>query len=65
MAIATHGRSFYILDDLAPLRQAGAETADADFYLYKPADAIRGGGAAAIPYLLRKPARKDDDRDSR
>ena len=58
LAIATHGRSFYVLDDLAPLRQAGTETTNADFYLYKPADAIRGGGAAAIPYLLRKPAEK-------
>lgn len=58
MAISTHGRSFYVLDDLAPLRQAGTETANADFYLYKPADAIRGAGAATIPYLLRKPAEK-------
>jgi len=58
IAIATHGRSFYILDDVAPLRQAGMETAGADFYLYKPADAIRGAGAVAIPYLLRKPAEK-------
>ena len=58
MAIATHGRSFYILDDLAPLRQAGQETASADFYLYKPADAIRGVGAASIPYLLRKAPEK-------
>jgi len=58
IAIATHGRSFYILDDLAPLRQAGMETTTADFFLYKPADAIRGGGTASIPYLLRKPAEK-------
>jgi len=58
LAISTHGRSFYVLDDLAPLRQAGMETTNADFYLYKPADAIRGGGAAAIPYLLRKPVEK-------
>jgi hypothetical protein len=61
IAIATHGRSFYILDDLAPLRQAGMETSSpqgAEFYLFKPADAIRGAGAATISYLLRKPAEK-------
>jgi photosystem II stability/assembly factor-like uncharacterized protein len=58
IAISTHGRSFYILDDLAPLRQAGQETAGADFYLYKPADAIRGAGAASIPYLLKKTPEK-------
>jgi photosystem II stability/assembly factor-like uncharacterized protein len=57
IAIATHGRSFYVLDDISVLRQAGTETAG-DFHLYKPADAIRGGGAVAIPYLLRKPAEK-------
>ena len=57
IAIATHGRSFYILDDLAPLRQAGMETTE-DFHLFKPADVVRGGGNASIPYLLRKPAEK-------
>jgi photosystem II stability/assembly factor-like uncharacterized protein len=58
IAIATHGRSFYVLDDLAPLRQAGQETAGADFYLYKPADAVRGAGTASIPYLLNKAPEK-------
>jgi photosystem II stability/assembly factor-like uncharacterized protein len=61
IAIATHGRSFYILDDIGPLRQAGMETSaaqGADFYLFKPADAVRGAGAATISYLLRKPAEK-------
>ena len=67
IAIATHGRSFYVLDDLAPLRQAGAAAGSpsGDFVLYKPADAIRGAGAATIPYLLKKPAQKmtiDDPR---
>jgi hypothetical protein len=57
IAIATHGRSFYILDDLAPLRQAGMETTE-DFHLFKPADVVRGAGNASIPYLLRKPAEK-------
>ncbi len=57
IAIATHGRGFYVLDDLAPLRQSGQETAG-DFYLYKPADAIRGAGAASIPYVLNKAPEK-------
>ena len=56
IAIATHGRSFYILDDIAPLRQAGISTGE--FQLFKPADAIRGGGPATISYLLSKPAEK-------
>jgi hypothetical protein len=56
IAIATHGRSFYILDDIGPLRQAGQPFTD--FMLFKPADAIRGAGAATISYLLPKPAEK-------
>jgi hypothetical protein len=57
IAIATHGRGFYILDDVAPLRQHGQETAG-DFHLYKPGAVIRGAGAAAIPYLLNRQAEK-------
>jgi photosystem II stability/assembly factor-like uncharacterized protein len=57
IAIATHGRGFYVLDDVAPLRQTGPETA-ADVVLLKPADAIRGAGGASIGYLLRKPAQQ-------
>jgi photosystem II stability/assembly factor-like uncharacterized protein len=39
---ATHGRSFWILDDLTPLRQIAAETAKEDAHLYTPALAYRG-----------------------
>jgi photosystem II stability/assembly factor-like uncharacterized protein len=56
IAIATHGRSFYILDDIGPLRQAGQTITD--FQLFKPADAFRGAGGATISYLLQKPAEK-------
>jgi hypothetical protein len=56
IAIATHGRSFYILDDIGPLRQAGQTITD--FQLFRPADAVRGAGAATISYLLQKPAEK-------
>jgi photosystem II stability/assembly factor-like uncharacterized protein len=38
---ATHGRSFWILDDLSPLRQAAEGLAPADFHLFKPASAVR------------------------
>ncbi len=40
LVIATHGRSFWILDDIAPLRQIGASATDAD-RLYRPARAFR------------------------
>ncbi len=50
LLLATHGRSFWILDDLSPLRQASAETTKADLWLYTPSPAFRvhgsGGGDA-------------------
>ena len=59
IAIATHGRSFYVLDDLAAVA-AGAPKRDraTDAYLFQPADAIRGAGGATLVYLLKKPAQK-------
>ena len=41
VVIATHGRGFYILDDVAPLRQIGDHVAAAPAWLYLPADAVR------------------------
>ena len=38
---ATHGRGFWILDDITPLRQIGAEVEQAAAYLFKPQTAIR------------------------
>ncbi len=38
---ATHGRSFWILDDVSPLRQASANISSDDFHLYQPATATR------------------------
>ena len=39
---ATHGRSFWILDDLAPLREIAAGMVKGDAHLYTPALAYRG-----------------------
>jgi photosystem II stability/assembly factor-like uncharacterized protein len=38
---ATHGRSFWMIDDLTPLHQLSKEVADSPFFLYKPDDAYR------------------------
>ncbi len=64
LAIATHGRGFYILDDIAPLRQSGADVNNpaADAFLYKPADAIRSTSGATIAYLLQEAGAEADDR---
>lgn len=47
LVVATHGRAFWILDDITPLRQMNPQVADSDAFLYKPAVAYRvrrGGG---------------------
>ncbi len=41
LVAATHGRSFWILDDVSPLRQMNAANSADDFHLYQPAAAIR------------------------
>ena len=71
LAIATHGRSFYILDDIGPLRQAtgivvqkatkpGEQPQAQAFlsrgvYLFAPDDAIRSARTATIQYLVGAP----------
>jgi hypothetical protein len=47
LVLATHGRSFWIMDDVSPLRQLAATVTEKKAYLYKPSDAYRidwGGG---------------------
>lgn len=41
LVIGTHGRSFYILDDITPLRQVSPAIAAAAVHLFAPQDAIR------------------------
>jgi photosystem II stability/assembly factor-like uncharacterized protein len=60
LVIATHGRGFYVLDDINALRHAAAVAAPASqgqsAYLFQPVPAVRSRGGAAIQYLLRRPA---------
>ena len=41
LLLATHGRAFWILDDISPLRQANEESAKSNLWLYTPATALR------------------------
>ena len=40
LIVATHGRGFWMIDDIGVLRQLGAEVTAADAYLFKPSEAI-------------------------
>jgi hypothetical protein len=48
LIVATHGRAFWILDDIAPLRQMNATTLSEDAHLYQPAAAIRYRGPGFV-----------------
>ena len=52
LAIGTHGRSFYVMDDIAALRQFGLEPLS-DLKLFKPANATRGLDRPQITYFLK------------
>ncbi len=41
LVVATHGRAFWILDDVSPLRQFADSVAAEDVHLYQPATAYR------------------------
>jgi hypothetical protein len=41
LIVATHGRSFWVLDDITPLRQLSGTPAGAAMILYKPQTALR------------------------
>ncbi len=58
IAISTHGRSFYVLDDLSVLRQAEDAMRSTDAFLFEPPEAVRGAGGVTFAYLLKKPAQK-------
>ena len=41
LIVGTHGRSFWILDDITPLRQLTADFAKSEAHLYRPQSAVR------------------------
>ena len=57
LVIATHGRGFYVMDNISPLRQWGVQTTD--LHLFKPNDALRGlDRSLAVDYMLKNAAQK-------
>ncbi len=56
LVIATHGRGFWVLDNVAPLRQIKPEVLAGDAWLFAPPVVIRSGTASTISWYLKKPA---------
>jgi hypothetical protein len=56
LVAGTHGRSFWILDDLTPLQQITDAMAKSEAFLFKPRDAYRMGGFSfPIPNVGHNP----------
>ncbi len=53
VVLGSHGRGFWILDDIQPLRQFKEEMKDQSAILFEPSDAIRGISDACIQYYLK------------
>ncbi len=58
LVIATHGRGFWVLDNIAPLRQHTAAVAAADAHLFAPPVGIRSGPGVTVSYRLKTPAKR-------
>jgi photosystem II stability/assembly factor-like uncharacterized protein len=57
LVIATHGRSFWVLDDVTPLRQMSAQIAASEAWLFQPQTAyrVRPGSDQGTPVPLDEP----------
>ncbi len=53
LVIATHGRSFYVLDGIAGLRQMNSQIATAAVHLFAPANVVRSVMPANFDYYLK------------
>ncbi len=54
LVIATHGRGFWVLDDVAALRQASPEILAKDGFLFTPPPGVRSGPAVTISWYFKK-----------
>jgi len=57
LIVATHGRGFWVIDDLSPLRQLSDEVARAEAFLFAPADVtyLPPGGDNGTPVQKDEP----------
>lgn len=58
LVIATHGRAFWVLDNVAPLRQYRPELTASDLHLFTPPITVRSGPATVLSWWLKAPAKR-------
>ena len=54
LAIASHGRGFWVLDNMAPLRQATPNMTDEALVFFEPAAAYRAANGATLSWWLNE-----------
>ncbi len=54
LVIGTHGRSFWILDNVAPLRQMTADLAATEARMFRPPPGIRSGTGLTLSWWLKE-----------
>ena len=58
LVIASHGRGFWILDNIGPLRQATPTILAARSHLYTPPATVRSGAGATLVYNFATPPKR-------
>jgi photosystem II stability/assembly factor-like uncharacterized protein len=53
LVIGTHGRGFWVLDNIAPLRQASASVLAADAHLFTPPTGIRSASGVVLSWYSK------------
>jgi photosystem II stability/assembly factor-like uncharacterized protein len=54
LVIASHGRGFWVLDNIAPLRQATPAVLAADAHLFAPPAGVRSAGGVPIAWFFKQ-----------
>ncbi len=57
LIVSAHGRGFWVLDNLAPLRQATSSLTAAPMQLFDPPAGIRSGRGVTLSWWQKEPAR--------
>jgi hypothetical protein len=58
LVISSHGRGFWVLDNITPLRQATPEIMAKDVHLFSPPAGYRSGAGLTISYLLKNETKR-------
>ncbi len=56
LIVSSHGRGFWVLDNLAPIRQATPDLATQPAKLFAPPKAVRSGPGVTLSWWLKEPA---------